>query len=249
MRFLLYNIAYGTGSPRGYAHRALTMHRYLRSHRHHIESLHDFIGGLNPDVVGLVELDTGSFRAGGANHAIEIARLLAHDYAYSSKYRHGSLGRLLPILRHQGNALFANGKLREREHHWLPVGFKRLVLEAQVHGIRFLLVHLALNKHTRTKQIEYLIRIIGESRTPVIVAGDFNTFQGADELLALMDQTGLKTVNQAGHATYPAWGARKELDFILCSSRIRVDDFQVLSEVKLSDHLPLLLDFHVARAG
>ncbi|MCF7854119.1 MAG: endonuclease/exonuclease/phosphatase family protein [Candidatus Pacebacteria bacterium] len=247
MRFLVYNIAYGTGAPRSYAHRALTLHRYLSSTRHHIERLHAFILQLQPDVVGLVELDTGSFRTGGRNHALDIARILAHDYTYSSKYQRGSMGRLLPVLRHQGNALFANEELTSCEQHFLPAGFKRLVLDARVYGTRILLVHLALNRHTRRKQLEYLGNIVGKSSEPVILAGDFNAFKGAHELEELMHVTGLRTANRNREPTYPAWQPRKELDFILCSDTIQLRNFEVLDSVRLSDHLPLLMDCTVTR--
>ena len=101
MRFLLYNIAYGTGGPRSYAHRALTLHKYLRAPWHHMQRVSEFIVDHRPDVLGVVEVDSGSFRAGGRNQVAELARDLSHNFTYSSKYRKGSVCRLLPILRHR----------------------------------------------------------------------------------------------------------------------------------------------------
>jgi len=246
MRFLLYNVAYGTGAPRSFAHKALVLHRYVRAAGHHIDRVHEFICQAKPDIVGLVEMDSGSFRAGGRNHAAEIARLLSHDYTFCSKYRRGSIGRILPILRHQGNALFADQPLDCCEHHFLPVGFKRLVLDARIRGVRFLLVHLALNRHTRELQLYYLTRLLEHVTEPVVLAGDFNVFQGRRELHHLMDLTGLVTANVEATPTYPSWRPRRELDFILCSRSVRVTDFRVLGSVRLSDHLPLVMDFDVA---
>jgi endonuclease/exonuclease/phosphatase family metal-dependent hydrolase len=243
MRFLLYNIAYGTGAPQSYAHRAVTLHRYLKSPPHHIQMLHEFVCAQEPDIVGLVEMDTGSFRAGGHNHVTEMARLLSHDYLHCSKYHANSIGRRLPILRHQCNALFANVRLEACEQHYLPHGFKRLVLEARVHGTRIFLVHLALNEHTRRKQLSWLGRLVGLSEEPVILAGDFNTFKGRHELENLKAVTGLKSANRERRATYPSWAPRKELDFILCSPAVNIDRFEVMHPVRLSDHLPLLLEY------
>ena len=247
MRFLLYNIAYGTGAPRSAAHRAFTLHRYLRAADHHIHRIQQFIAGTDPDLVGLVELDTGSMRAGGRNHAAEFARVLSHQYTYCSKYRRGSVGRVLPILRHQGNALFSRQPLEACQHHFLPAGFKRLVLEARTESVHIFLVHLALNQRTREKQLRYLARLVGEAREPVIVAGDFNVFRGATELGHLIEATGLRTVNAKQSPTYPSWKPTRELDFMLCSPAVRVTGFKVLTEVKLSDHLPLQLDFELDR--
>ncbi len=245
MRFVLYNVAYGTGGPHSSAHRLLTLHRYLRSGRRHIEQLHTFVRNLAPDIVGIVEIDSGSFRAGGCNHVMEMARHLSHEYTYCSKYHARSLGRVLPIFRHQTNALFSHSPLQECEHHMLPLGFKRLVVDAKVNGVRILLVHLALNRHTRGKQLFYLSRIVGGAKGPVIVAGDFNAFGGPTELAQLTAATGLNNINLDCHPTYPSWRPKKELDFVLCSPEVRVEEFRVLQDVRLSDHLPLLLDFTV----
>ncbi len=46
MRFLLYNIRYATG-PR--------MHHYMRSSRDNLDRIADFMRGLEPDLVGLVD--------------------------------------------------------------------------------------------------------------------------------------------------------------------------------------------------
>ncbi len=245
MRFLLYNIAYGTGAPRSYAHRALTLHRYLGSTKRHMERLHTFIEETDPDVLGLVELDAGSYRTGGSNHAVELARSLAHDFTYSSKYDKDSVGRILPVLRHQGNALFANCKLSKCRQHFLPTGFKRLVLAGRAYGVMFFLVHLALNKHARRSQLSRLTRIVSTVKSPIILAGDFNTFKGPHELEDFISATGLQTVNIGQEPTYPSWAPRKELDFILCSDEIQVESFNVLYSVRLSDHLPLIMDFVV----
>lgn len=247
MRFLLYNIAYGTGAPRGYAHRALTLHRYLRSTRKHMERLHVFVQETSPDVLGLVELDSGSYRTGGSNCAVELARALAHEFTYSSKYDKDSLGRILPVLRHQGNALFANGPLSKCRQHFLPRGFKRLVLVGRAYGVMFILVHLALNQHARRTQLRRLSAIVKAVRNPVILGGDFNTFKGPHELEDFIAETGLRNANPNRAPTYPSWAPRKELDFILCSDKIDIEAFDVLHSVRLSDHLPLLIDFSVRK--
>ena len=57
MRFLLYNIRYGTGRRE----RNAWMDMLRRTDRH-FEAIAYFIRELEPDVVGLVETDSGSFR-------------------------------------------------------------------------------------------------------------------------------------------------------------------------------------------
>lgn len=202
-----------------------------------------FIKRTNPDMVGLVEFDGGSFRTGGVNHAAQFARTLKHNYTYSSKYHRHSMARWLPLLRHQGNALFSKQSMQNCENFYLPLGFKRLVMGMKIAGVRVFLVHLALNRHTRRQQLDLLADVVSQFDEPVILAGDFNTMQGISELDQLISKTGFRNANPRGIATYPAWNPRKQLDFILVSNDIKVRDFSVFSRIRLSDHLPLMLDF------
>ncbi len=80
---------------------------------------------------------------------------------------------------------------------------------------------------------------------PVIVAGDFNTFWGENEIYLFMRAAGLTSANLASQPTYPSRAPRKELDFVLYQSGIRITGFEI-PQVRYSDHLPLICDFEVA---
>jgi endonuclease/exonuclease/phosphatase (EEP) superfamily protein YafD len=82
--------------------------------------------------------------------------------------------------------------------------------------------------------------------TPVIVAGDFNTFWGENEIFLFKEALGLRSANTGGVPSYPSRAPRMELDFILYGPGIEVVDFRV-PRVTFSDHLPLVCDFEVAR--
>ena len=68
MRLLIYNIAYGTGTAGGIG-TVFSAHRYLRTREAYLDRIIDFIDGSDADVVGLVEIDTGSFRTGFIDQA------------------------------------------------------------------------------------------------------------------------------------------------------------------------------------
>ena len=89
-----------------------------------------------------------------------------------------------------------------------------------------------------------LYEVIDSCEKPFIVAGDFNLFWGQEEISLFLRALNLKNANMQALPTYPSWKPRKTLDFILYSEGIRVNDFQVLHE-KLSDHLPLMIDFDI----
>lgn len=240
MRFLLYNIRYGTGQRRRWA----WMHVFSKTVEH-LPDIGRFIREMDPDVVGLVEVDTGSYRSDRRNQAEDLAAEMGHYHSYRMKYREEGglgLGRLLPVLNKQANAFLSRGTIRGETFHEFSGGFKRLVIELELDDVRLFLVHLALGFRARHGQLSELHDMIVRSDKPCIVAGDFNSLLGAHELRLFLKATGLHSANQKNVPTYPSWHPRKELDFICHSPQIRLKRF-FAPPVTLSDHLPLVCDF------
>ena len=63
IRFLLYNIRYATGVGSNF-HLPFPYAGYLRPSSENFKKIIDFIHQIDPDIVGLVEVDGGSFRTG-----------------------------------------------------------------------------------------------------------------------------------------------------------------------------------------
>ena len=242
---MVYNIAYGTGSPNAFYERLLNGHRYLRTSQVHLERVIEFIEKENPDILGLIEVDTGSYRTRFVNQVETIANHLNHFYHSSVKYGEDSLGRSIPILKMQGNAVLTRRKVPDRQFHYFPVGFKRLIIELDIEGVSFFLVHLALQKKIRKKQLTFLAEI-AEKHENIIVAGDFNTFKGNREIASFKQELNLINPNKKSQPTYPSWNPRRELDFILHSPNIKVTHFSI-PHVKFSDHLPLIMEYHLKK--
>jgi len=106
-------------------------------------------------------------------------------------------------------------------------------------------VHLSLKYRHRHLQLRHLYDLIQETEKPVVVAGDFNTFWGENEIYLFMKAAGLQSANTESIPTYPSRAPRKELDFVLYQDGITVTDFSV-PNVRHSDHLPLVCDFELA---
>lgn len=242
---MVYNIAYGTGSPDAFYERFLIGHRYLRTSQVHLERVMEFIEEENPDILGLIEVDTGSIRTKFVNQVETIANHLNHFHYSSVKYGEDSFGRTIPILRMQGNAVLTRQKIPDSQFHYFPVGFKRLIIELDIEGVSFFLVHLALQKKIRKKQLTFLAEI-ARKRENIIVAGDFNTFKGNQEIAQFKRELNLSNPNQKSQSTYPSWNPRHELDFILHSPNIKVTHFTV-PQVRFSDHLPLVMEYHLKK--
>jgi endonuclease/exonuclease/phosphatase family metal-dependent hydrolase len=240
MKLMIYNIAYGTGAPGTMLENIGTGYRYLRASAHHLELLTSFIRSENPDIVGLLEVDTGSYRTAAINQVESIASGLNHYHQSSVKYAGGSFGRKVPILRKQANAVLTRNPVDQNVFHFFDMGFKRLVIEVEYGGISLFLVHPSLRKRIRQNQLLMLAKLIGDKRC-VIVAGDFNALSGNHELREFCDVLGLKSANTAGLPTFPSWRPRKELDFILYSDDITLKEFSI-PDARFSDHLPLIVE-------
>ncbi|HET8699364.1 MAG TPA: endonuclease/exonuclease/phosphatase family protein [Gammaproteobacteria bacterium] len=245
MRLLLYNIRYGLGLGSA-LHWPLPGVGYLLGNRGNLQRITDFIKGQDPDIVGLVEVDTGSIRTRSVNQAEVIARSLGHYSVYQCKYGLTSVNNYLPILRKQGNAFLAAPRVHGERFHYFEKGIKRLIIELELEDCAIFLVHLSLKYRHRHTQLQYLHDLVVAASKPVIIAGDFNTFWGEHEIYLFMKAAKLQSANARRLPSYPSRSPRKELDFVLYGSGINVTNFAVPA-VKFSDHLPLICDFEVDR--
>lgn len=245
MRLLLYNIRYGVGGGAS-MHVPVPGAGYLLGSRTNLDRIIEFIRSVRPDIVGLIEVDIGSIRSRRVNQAEEIARALGHNTSYEIKYGTGSVNKLLPIVRKQGNAFLAAPSIHGERFHYFDTGIKRLIIELELDDVAIFLVHLSLKYRHRHLQLRHLHDLIMNTTKPVIVAGDFNTFWGENEIYLFMQATGLRSANTDSLPSYPSRSPRKELDFILYQEGIRVERFDI-PQVRYSDHLPLVCDFSVGQ--
>ena len=244
MRLLLYNIRYGLGFGSSMHWPVPGASYLLGGNRANLQRITNFIKSQDADIVGLVEVDTGSIRARRTNQAEAIARALGHYSVYQCKYGESSLNQRLPIVRKQGNAFLAAPRIHGERFHYFDKGIKRLIIELELDDCAIFLVHLSLKYRHRHAQLRHLHVLVIDSKKPVLVAGDFNTFWGEHEIYLFMKAAGLKSANARGLPSYPSRAPRKELDFVLYGDGINVTDFHI-PKVKFSDHLPLVCDFEV----
>lgn len=235
MRFIHYNMRYATGPM---------MHNSMRFSGKNLERITDFLRELQPDLVGLIEVDHGSYRSGGKNQAEQLAEALGHYHSHSIKYAESSFWRHVPVLRKQGNAFLTRDRIRNETFHFFERGMKRLVIELELEHVVIYLVHLALGARVRHHQLSALYDLVKKTESPCLVAGDFNLLWGEREIDMFLAASGLQNANTGGLPTYPSKNPHRHLDFVLHSKGIKVRDFQV-PQVPYSDHLPLVVDFDV----
>ncbi|WP_028317699.1 endonuclease/exonuclease/phosphatase family protein [Desulfobulbus elongatus] len=241
MRFLLYNIRYATGQG-GRFHFPFPYAGYLRRSRGNFDKIVEFVAAVQPDVMGLVEVDGGSFRTDRLCQAEMIARQLGYYHVVETKYGSGSMVQRLPLLREQGNAVLTRMPIVSHRFHYFDEGVKRLVIQVCTEHLTVFLVHLSLTYRNRQYQLERLYKLIRSVDRPMILAGDFNVLWGMRELELFLGATGLVSANPEKKPSYPSRAPKRELDFILHSPELKVVQFQI-PPVTYSDHAPLICDF------
>ncbi len=239
MRFLLYNIRYATGRRTRYGWMDM-----LRRTDDHFETISRFIRELEPDVVGLVETDNGSFRTHHRPQPERLAELIGHYHSFGIKYKQHGLLRHAPVLRSQGNAFLTKDVVQRETFHYFEHGFKRLVIELEMEQANLFLVHLSLRAHIRKHQLLHLQQLVRNAHKPCIVAGDFNALLGPEEITDFLANAGLLKSNPENLPTYPSWRPRRVLDFVCFTPNIKLTAF-TLPQVTFSDHLPLICDFEL----
>jgi endonuclease/exonuclease/phosphatase family metal-dependent hydrolase len=142
------------------------------------------------------------------------------------KYGKTSMLRRLPFFRDNCNGIFGVDRLpctaREFQH-----GAKKLLYDVTITSDLSLLVgHFSLHASVRQQQFAEIAGIV-QSRKRT--------------LTPLLKTTDLRIVRPAHNATFPACHPRRPLDLFLCSKEISHVHAEVLTDVHLSDHLPVLL--------
>ncbi|MGH8402306.1 MAG: endonuclease/exonuclease/phosphatase family protein [Gammaproteobacteria bacterium] len=244
MRLLLYNIRYATGHGPAFNFPLPGVGGYLRGTARNLGRITEFIQSTHPDIAGLIEVDMGSVRASTVNQAESIALATGLIPSYQSKYGVGSINQYLPIVRKQGNAFLTRQMDVIHRFHYFDLGIKRLIIELETSNLSLFLVHLSLKYRHRQHQMHHLVSLIRSARKPVIVAGDFNTLWGSEEIDMFAAAASLNSANVRNMPSWPSSHPSRQLDFILYGQGIRMQHFEIPT-VRLSDHLPLVFDFEL----
>lgn len=250
-RIILYNIEYCEGVTKN-KYQYLDFYHFFRSRKQLDDEMIEFLKGFNPDILALIEIDGGGRRSSKRNEPSYFSFKLGLDFFVQTiKYSFKGMFRRLPVLRYQENALLSKYPISDVRYHFLTKGTKKVVIETTIElekKVTLFVVHLALFKKTRLKQLKELADLVNSKKGPVILMGDFNTFK-EEELDILLTKTSLvdaysSTPNHKIKYTEPSWKPKYRLDNILVTPDIKIVNYEIL-EAHFSDHLPVLLDFEL----
>jgi len=245
LSLLSYNIQGGI-ETRGFHHYFIKSWQHVLPHRHKHENLERVAGIISDyDIVALQETDAGSLRSSFTNLTEDLARKGHFPYWYNQVNR--NIGKL---------AQHSNGLLSKREpieisEHKLPGmipgrGAIHARLKVANKELTIIVVHLALGKQTRMRQLGYISELIQSDRH-VVLMGDMNCESHSKEMEYLYKNTHLVEPEAREHS-FPSWQPKKNIDHILVSSNVKVKDVSVLKH-GVSDHFPVSMTIKLGRTN
>lgn len=230
-----FNIQVGIGSHRA-RHMLLHGWKYVMPHGQSLRNLERIAEILSEaDVVGLNEVDAGSFRSQYVNQAGFLAER-AH-FPYWAQQRTRDFGELAQ----HSNSILSRWPIARSEPHTLPSFMKgRGMLETstEINGrpLTVVITHLGLSRHARFSQIRDLAQRLRQRRH-LILMGDLNCTARSPEIRLLLAESGLQAPPW-NPPTFPSWSPRFSFDHIFCSPDLEFTEIESIGE-PLSDHLAL----------
>ncbi len=209
------------------------------------------IAELDPDIIGLQELDVGRRRTRGMDQAHVIASLLKMEFHFHAalhvaEERYGdAILTSLPMRFVKGGMLPSSGEQRGAVWVEVTAGGKHL----QVFN-----THFGLRRSDRVQQASHLLgpSWIGhpayENKSKLLI-GDLNSIGRSAAYKQIARQ--FKDVQQAVKSARPTFPSRyplMRLDHMFVSDEVEVVDAQVISTPltrRASDHLPLLAKIRI----
>lgn len=199
---------------------------------------------LEPDFVGLQEVDLRCNRSGKTNQANDLAEMLKMHPGFGKfmSYQGGNYGM----------AILSRYPLRNVTSLRLPGGNEprvALIADAQLpNGRSVLLVNVHFDwvrdDSYRFGQAQKLADYLGKQDKPFILLGDFNDVPGS-RTIELFDKIAHRTKKPAeDHFTIPSDKPSREIDFIYCAPAAawKVGRVEVITEPVASDHRPVVAE-------
>lgn len=235
-RLLSCNIQVGirTNTFREYATGAW---KHLLPHGERLRTLATLADGMRGyDLVALQETDSGSLRTGYLSQTEYLARRAG--YCWWTERTNRRLGRFAQ------HSIGAMSRLEPSEIVPLALpgrvpGRGALLLRFFDGALTVVIVHLALGRATRHRQLDHVAELI-EGAGHAVVMGDFNAQHASPEMKRFFDRTHLvEPVERLN--TWPSWKPLHNFDHILTTPELAMSPPRVLVDTP-SDHLPVALE-------
>lgn len=202
-----------------------------------IERTANVIKGVNPDFVGLQEVDSVAKRSDFVDQAKELGRLTGMHYYFA------------PAKAHKDGGLYGVAALVKEK----PLSFRYIPLPGEEEVRTFLILeyddyllcntHFSLRSVSRKESIEIIRKALAEYGKPAILTGDFNMLPTSEETQQMLADW--HVLSDTTKFTFPSKGPRRAIDYIWGygkDNKYEVLKYEVLNEPITSDHQPLYAD-------
>jgi endonuclease/exonuclease/phosphatase family metal-dependent hydrolase len=237
MRLFCYNIHKGIGG---------------RDRRYRLERIIDVIEAHNPDLICLQEVARGTRRSRFDDQPRLLAEYFRASAAlFQSNVRYGYGG--------YGNLILSRWPLRKTHHIALrleekkPRGAQVAVVETPEGPVQLTNWHLGLAERERLWQVDHLLthRLFREADgLPSLLVGDTNDWRNTLARGPLGEKGFLQLTHPISRfRSFPAWMPVGSLDKIFFRGPIRFPAAKIVRSPltrRASDHLPLVVDFHLS---
>lgn len=224
---------------------------------HQIKKL---LRSVDADVVFLQEIQGEHFTHG--NKYLNWPNESQFEFLADQVWQHHAYGKnAIYESGHHGNAILSKYPFIRWDN--IDVSYMRSASRSLLHGViklseslpvvHVVCVHLGLFSFERERQVIKLIERINEfvdKDEPMIIAGDFNDWQGHSNTL-LQKELGVTEVftEMTGRCarTFPSWLPMLSVDRVYSRGLVVVEGRRIHEPVwkGLSDHLPLLAEFQI----
>jgi endonuclease/exonuclease/phosphatase family metal-dependent hydrolase len=240
MRLLSYNIHKGVGGS---------------DRRYRLERVVEVIRSENPDLVCLQEVDWNVPRSRHHDQPSLLAAAVgAADYLYQLNVPHHEGG--------YGNLLLSRWPFHRREQVSLrfqrrkPRGAQLVVVHTPQGALHLVNWHLGLAEKERRWQVNHLLHhplFLESGHLPTLIAGDFNDWRNTLGRHTFHAHAFHQVTAPARRfRSFPAFLALAALDKVYCRGSVDVHQARVVRSHlarRASDHLPLVMDFHLEAPG
>ena len=195
----------------------------------------DVIKRVNPDFVGLQEVDSVAERSGWVDQAKALGEMTGMHYIFA------------PALERSKGLYGIAALVKEK-----PISYRNIHLPGQEEVRTFLVLeyddyllcntHFSLVAESRMESVDIIRSVIAEYDKPAIITGDFNMYPTSEECHKMDEMW--KPLSDTTRFTFPADGALWAIDYIWGREGYdyKVLSYEVVDEPMASDHLPLYID-------
>jgi endonuclease/exonuclease/phosphatase family metal-dependent hydrolase len=236
MRLLTYNIHKGVGSDR----------------RYRLERVIEVIQDQEPDLICLQEVDRNVSRSRFHDQPALLAHHLdakAHLYQLNVPHREGGYGNLILSRWPFHRECLVSIRHRRRK----PRGAQLVVVDTPEGPLHLINWHLGLREKERRWQALHLLShtsFLEFAHLPTMIAGDYNDWRNTlDKHRFTPHGFQQATAPIRRFRSFPSFLALAALDKVYYRGHIDIHHARIVRSPKArlaSDHLPLVLDFHLA---